>query len=334
MISKIIPFLSRHIPNALAIKGIQKVNPKIGSFITSALGAGYTTDAVLDYIREKFESTSSKSIRASEGRIGTGTLRPDEERAINKQKRSQQVQTAAAGLLGLGSGLASLGGSEVEEEQQQQAPSSIIDNAPQHAQMRSGVPGAFDIQRAQQDDASLAEQERMEAEANKTDQESKYLQKQFLNRSKFEQSKELEDRRFLNKGALEEKRAELRSQAEEKKEARRQALEEQKAMLSNPATVLEKFPELKLYLEQQLGNGQQPEVVSWIAKNHSKFKDDVKFIERSTKQPMEMTIQQIYGQSLQQPMQESQQQPQQRNGVANQTLMSGLQRIQEMVARL
>lgn len=95
--SKIMPFLSKYIPTDLAIKGISKISPKIGSFLQKGLSMGLDAKEGLDFIKEKFEgkepeekknkteniiSQHSPNLFAfMEQEIGKGR-RPDEAAAI------------------------------------------------------------------------------------------------------------------------------------------------------------------------------------------------------------------------------------------------------------
>lgn len=56
-INKVLPFLSKYIPEALAIKGLNKIDPRYGKFINTALAAGQTFDAAKDFMGEKIEES-------------------------------------------------------------------------------------------------------------------------------------------------------------------------------------------------------------------------------------------------------------------------------------
>jgi hypothetical protein len=58
---KILPFLSKYIPQDLAIKGMSKVEPRIGKFINKAMSEGYDFDEVKDFIGQKFEESQEKT---------------------------------------------------------------------------------------------------------------------------------------------------------------------------------------------------------------------------------------------------------------------------------
>jgi hypothetical protein len=51
--TKVLPFLSEHIPMDLAIKGINKVSPKLGDFLKRGMAAGLDAKEGLDFIKNK-----------------------------------------------------------------------------------------------------------------------------------------------------------------------------------------------------------------------------------------------------------------------------------------
>lgn len=54
-INRVLPFLSKYVPENLAIKGLSKVDPRYGSFIQKAMAAGKSFDEVKDFIGSKLE---------------------------------------------------------------------------------------------------------------------------------------------------------------------------------------------------------------------------------------------------------------------------------------
>lgn len=59
VISKVLPFLSNYLPEDLAIKGLNKIDPRYGSFIQKAMGAGKSFDEVKEFIGSKIEGSGS-----------------------------------------------------------------------------------------------------------------------------------------------------------------------------------------------------------------------------------------------------------------------------------
>jgi hypothetical protein len=121
MISRILPLLNRLIPQGIAMKGLSKLNPRIGSFLTNATAAGYSANEVMDFLRQQ------TGIESSEG------LRPDEAAAATRVQQGKAIPRAigTAAKVGLGaSGIAAIPevignmfqgqGQEQQGEQQEQ----------------------------------------------------------------------------------------------------------------------------------------------------------------------------------------------------------------------
>jgi pyruvate/2-oxoglutarate dehydrogenase complex dihydrolipoamide acyltransferase (E2) component len=59
ILARAAPFLSQYIPEDLAIKGLSKINPKLGKFVKDAIDGGYDFGQVKDFIGQQItESTS------------------------------------------------------------------------------------------------------------------------------------------------------------------------------------------------------------------------------------------------------------------------------------
>ena len=120
MIARILPLLNKLLPTGLAFKGLQKLDPRIGKFITGSMAAGYTIDQSLDFLRNKFQK----------GEEGEGNnLRPDERAAKREVQNSKEIpnflQTAAAVGGGLGAGALGMMGSGEEEQTQPAQPAGF-----------------------------------------------------------------------------------------------------------------------------------------------------------------------------------------------------------------
>lgn len=59
--SKILPFLSEHIPTDLAWKGINKVAPEVGKFLKKGLSYGLDLKTGLDYIKQNIDPSSQQT---------------------------------------------------------------------------------------------------------------------------------------------------------------------------------------------------------------------------------------------------------------------------------
>lgn len=61
LVAKILPFLSRFIPQATAIKGLSKIEPRIGKFINSAMKMGMPYEEARDFIKQKLQPEVEES---------------------------------------------------------------------------------------------------------------------------------------------------------------------------------------------------------------------------------------------------------------------------------
>ena len=143
MINRILPFLNKIVPIGLAAKGLEKVNPKMKSFFSGALAAGYTADQAMDFLRQQFSGSQDQP---------SGSLRPDEEAGMNRRKFeeapsriAQGLGTVAAGALG-GAGasaLTGLGQAAMQNEQssaqetQSQQPGGFLEFIKQNPELGS-----------------------------------------------------------------------------------------------------------------------------------------------------------------------------------------------------
>ena len=128
MISRIIPLLNKYIPTALAFKGIQKINPKLQKFASGAIAAGYTTDQVVDYLRNRISGEHNEEFGQ----------RPEEQASKAQVENSKQLPralatgaTLAGGALGGLAGLASMG---MDGKQNQAVQPDEIQQMPQQQQ--------------------------------------------------------------------------------------------------------------------------------------------------------------------------------------------------------
>jgi hypothetical protein len=64
-INKVLPFLSKYVPENLAIKALSKINPGYEKFINKALQNGQSFEEVQNFIREKVEDYENKEQKKS-----------------------------------------------------------------------------------------------------------------------------------------------------------------------------------------------------------------------------------------------------------------------------
>lgn len=57
ILKRVAPFLSEYLPQNLAIKGLSKIDPRLGKFIQTALDNGQTWNEVKDFIGSKFQES-------------------------------------------------------------------------------------------------------------------------------------------------------------------------------------------------------------------------------------------------------------------------------------
>jgi hypothetical protein len=107
MLAKILPFLNKALPTGLAIKGIEKINPGLGDFLSGAFGAGYTADQALDFLRDKLETPGNKGVHENlEQRQAQGMNRPDQAAALKSIRESKEPANVMANAITGGAALA------------------------------------------------------------------------------------------------------------------------------------------------------------------------------------------------------------------------------------
>lgn len=83
LINRVLPFLSKYIPEDLAIKGLNKIDPRYGKFIQKAMQAGKSFDEVKEFIGEKIEGSSQEP--AKENRNIIQQYSPELHQFIDQQ---------------------------------------------------------------------------------------------------------------------------------------------------------------------------------------------------------------------------------------------------------
>lgn len=103
--SKILPFLNEYIPIDLAIKGISKVNPKIGEFLKKGQSMGLDIKQGLDFIKGQFEGEKEPHEKVEEPAKKGNPLQdfetnyPDLAQGLMNTIQNGQSPEAAAGIL-------------------------------------------------------------------------------------------------------------------------------------------------------------------------------------------------------------------------------------------
>jgi len=96
-IRKIFPFLSGYVPDDLALKGISKINPSLGKFLTNGLTKGLSLATGLEYLRNRFFSDEPEIDQ---------TMRSDEKVVQSEKNRYKSMENKIGGAASLGLGLA------------------------------------------------------------------------------------------------------------------------------------------------------------------------------------------------------------------------------------
>ena len=135
MINQILPLLSSYLPVDYAVKGLSKINPSMGKFITNASAAGYATDTILDFLRDKFDTEGSKTSRSQlEGKVMSKQARPDEEAALSQIRQTRApgdlLQKGISTAVGIGSGLKSMGSNKETPSPEIQPTNPLQEHAP------------------------------------------------------------------------------------------------------------------------------------------------------------------------------------------------------------
>ena len=66
LLGRMVPLLSRFLTSRLAARGIANLDPRLGRFVQSALSAGYTSDAIIDYLRGRVSGDVPEGTRPDE----------------------------------------------------------------------------------------------------------------------------------------------------------------------------------------------------------------------------------------------------------------------------
>src|SRR6185312_2130103 len=78
---KTLALVNKYVPEDIAIKGLNKIDPRFGGFVSKALGAGKSFDEVRDFISQK----AGKGMKESEGNSSESSNNTQENRNIIEQ---------------------------------------------------------------------------------------------------------------------------------------------------------------------------------------------------------------------------------------------------------
>ncbi len=97
-----LPFLSKYIPEDLAVKGLSKIDPRFGKFINKAMGDGKPFEEVKDFIQEKVDE-GLQNVHAKEKRNIIEQYDPELHTYI-QMKLKEGMSILQAGQKALGHG--------------------------------------------------------------------------------------------------------------------------------------------------------------------------------------------------------------------------------------
>ncbi len=116
--NRILPLLSKYVPEDIAAKGLSKIDPKMKKFFSNSVKSGLGVSGAMSFLREKFENPTIEAERSRlKAGVKKGTLRPDENVSAQEMRRDEQNEstlkqlgTAGLALAGGSGALGSLGG--------------------------------------------------------------------------------------------------------------------------------------------------------------------------------------------------------------------------------
>lgn len=98
MLQKAAPFLSEYIPENLALKGLSKISPGFGKFISGAIGSGYDFSEIKDFIGDQInESQKDQALPEKDGKNIIQKYSPELFQEISDliQKGNAPIQAGA-----------------------------------------------------------------------------------------------------------------------------------------------------------------------------------------------------------------------------------------------
>jgi hypothetical protein len=114
MLKQALSLLNQFVPVGIAMKGLQKVNPKLKRFLGTSAALGYGANEIIEFLREKAQSVGERQFRSSlQERVSNGMARPDEGANLERLNQSalpgNLLQGAAASGIGALGGLGAAG---------------------------------------------------------------------------------------------------------------------------------------------------------------------------------------------------------------------------------
>ena len=97
-INRVLPFLSKYIPENLVKKGLSKIDPRYGKFIDKALSGGKSIENVKDFIGEKIEESSESGQAPKENRNIIQQYSPELHQFMDQQIKQGRSPIEAAAI--------------------------------------------------------------------------------------------------------------------------------------------------------------------------------------------------------------------------------------------
>lgn len=158
--------------SGLVLKGLSKIMPGIGSFVSGAYTAGYAADEIIEFLNGKFTPQSQqRNVKNLKGRDEAGIARPDEraELAVSEQRGAPLDALSQLGRLGA-QAAGGMSGAAFGAQQQQQIQQM------KEAQM-------LQDQQAQQQQQQAQQQKMQEQQANQQYQRERQLEQDVQQRA-------------------------------------------------------------------------------------------------------------------------------------------------------
>lgn len=108
LFNKITPLLNNLVPSSLAIKGLQKIDKRLGDFVSQGLENGFTSENILDFLRSKFspvQEAKQEEVAETSSQQQQNPLQefetnfPDIARALAATMQNGQSPEASAAIL-------------------------------------------------------------------------------------------------------------------------------------------------------------------------------------------------------------------------------------------
>ena len=98
LVNRVLPFLSKYIPQNLAIKGLSKIDPRYGKFIEKAMSAGKSFEEVKEFIGSKIEEEVESKKPAKQNKNIIEQESPELHQFLDQEIRKGRKPIEAAAI--------------------------------------------------------------------------------------------------------------------------------------------------------------------------------------------------------------------------------------------